>query len=134
MLKNNTQVSAFSYELLKNIKELKIYQDIFDMDAKPTCHEMRIDRSFSLSSLQTSVCLTDFCYCSFHRSTKYRLIKFSEYDDSFKVHKFAALWYVWSSERWSHGWPQSHPFCQFCELAQEKYQFWQIKNVLRLSW
>ena len=43
-----TQVGIFSYELLKNIKELKIYQDIFDMDAKATCHEMRIDRSFSL--------------------------------------------------------------------------------------
>ena len=35
------QVGIFSYELLKNIKELKIYQDIFDMDAKPTCHVMK---------------------------------------------------------------------------------------------
>ena len=104
-----TQVSIFSYELLQNIKELKIYQDIFYMDAKPTCHEMRIDRSFSLSSLQTSACLPESCYCSFCRNTKYHLKKFSEYDDSFKVHKFAALWSVWSSERWSHGWHQSHP-------------------------
>ena len=129
-----TQVGTFSYELLQNIKELKIYQDIFVMDAKPTSHEMRIDRSFSLSSLQTSACLPESCYCSFCRNTEYYLIKFSEYDNYFKVHKCVALWSVWSSERWSHGWPQSHPFCQFCELAQEKYQFWQIKNVLRLSW
>ena len=64
---------------------------------------------FSLSSLQTSACLPESCYCSFCRNTKYHLIKFSEYDDSFKVHKFAALWSVWSSERWSHGWHQSHP-------------------------
>ena len=40
------QVGVFSYELLQNIKELKIYQDIFYMDAKLTCHEMRIDRFF----------------------------------------------------------------------------------------
>ena len=129
----SSQVGIFSYELLQNIKELKIYQDIFVMDAKPTSHEMRIDRSFSLSSLQTSACLPESCYCSFCRNTEYYLIKFSEYDNYFKVHKCVALWSVWSSERWSHGWPQSHPFCQFCELAQEKYQFWQIKNVLRLS-
>ena len=131
---NLTQVGVFSYELLQNIKELKIYQDIFDMDAKLTCHEMKIVRSFSLSSLQMSACLPESCYCSFCRNTEYYLIKFSEYDNYFKVHKCVALWSVWSSERWSHGWPQSHPFCQFCELAQEKYQFWQIKNVLRLSW
>ena len=87
----SSQVGVFSYELLQNIKELKIYQDIFVMDAKPTSHEMRIDRSFSLSSLQTSACLPESCYCSFCRNTKYHLIKFSEYDDSFKVHKFAAL-------------------------------------------
>ena len=61
------------------------------MDAKLTCHEMRIVRSFSLSSLQMSVCLPESCYCSFCRNTKYHLIKFSEYDNSFKVHKFAAL-------------------------------------------
>ena len=119
--KAHTQVSIFSYELLQNIKELKIYQDIFDMDAKLTCHEMKIVRSFSLSSLQMSACLPESCYCSFCRNTKYHLIKFSEYDDSFKVHKFAALWSVWSSERWSHGWHQSHPGWWRAVLVQEKY-------------